>query len=67
MTMNARIMDQMAAKSKAFTDSLKANACNQESPTKQWHCILPKGHGGEHRAVVLAIWESNKERLEAYK
>lgn len=65
--MQAKIMDKMASKSKAFTDSLKANACNEESPSKQWKCILPKGHEGEHRQVVLAIWSRNKEKLEAYK
>lgn len=66
MTLSGKIMDKMASKSKAFTDALKANACEKQSPSKQWRCILPKGHQGPCRAVVLAIWEKNKEILEPY-
>lgn len=67
MKLSGKILEQMEKKSKVFTDALKANACDQESPSKQWRCILPKGHGGDHRQVAVATWQGNKERLEAYK
>lgn len=63
----AKLLEKFAQKSKELVDAMSKDKCGLVSPSRQWECILPKGHAAEHKMVVLATWEGNKEVLLPYK